>query len=116
MKLQRIALNLLSFACLALGVALIVLNWPLPVSVQWLNNVRMEMPLGVLLLSMSLLVAASIGFRVWCQFLALGHQHKRTSRELERKDVSHEEAAGRVKALENKVQTLEKALQEALKR
>ncbi|HEY9745688.1 MAG TPA: hypothetical protein V6C99_05675 [Oculatellaceae cyanobacterium] len=116
MKLQRIVLNLLSVIFLALAVVLAVQNWPSSVTVQWPGGSQTLMPLGALLLVEGLIASIAIGFGAWCQFLVLKQRYQRTSRELERKDVSHEEAAGRVKALENKVETLEKALREALKK
>lgn len=115
-KLQRFTLNILALVFLAVAVLLITQNLATEVSVQWLTNTRSNLSLGLLLLLNSSLIALAMGCRLWVQFLVLGQQHKKTSRELERKDVSHEEASGRVKALENKVQTLEKALSEALKK
>lgn len=115
-KLQRLSLNLLALIFLAAVIVLIVRNLETVVSVQWLTETRLQVSLGTLLLVNGVLVALAIASRLWVQLLTLGQQHKKTSRELERRDVSHEEAESRVKALENKVQTLEKALSEALKK
>jgi hypothetical protein len=115
-KLQRLSLNLLALIFLGAAILLIVRNLGNEVSAQGLTDARFHVSLGVLLLVNGVLVALAIGSRLWVQLLILAERHKKASRELERKDVSHEEAESRVKVLENKVQTLEKALSEALKK
>jgi uncharacterized protein HemX len=78
--------------------------------------VRFETSLGLALGLSALLIALASGCRMAYHLLQLNQKQKRVSRELERKDVSHEEAESKVKVLESKIQTLEKALSEALKK
>lgn len=116
MKLQQLIFNLFALGFLIAAVFLMVQNWQTEVSFEGLDHQQYRISLGLLLLGNGALIAAAMGCRVWAYLLVLGKQQKRTSRELERKDVSHEEASSQVKVLEQKVQTLEKALSEALKK
>jgi hypothetical protein len=109
-------LILASIVLLALTVALVAQNFSVPVSgVQFLTWRLSEVSLGLLLAAASLMLGGSILLKMWERLLLMGTGQKRTHRELERKEVSREEAEAQVKVLESKVQTLEKALSEALK-
>lgn len=115
LKAQRLLLTIVSIVFLALTLSLIVQNFSAEVPVQFLSWNLPQVSLGLLLAVVSLLMGGGILLRMWDQVLILSDQKKRASRELERKDVSKEEAEGKLKVLESKVQTLEKALSEALK-
>lgn len=115
LKAQRLLLNLVSIVCLALTLTLIVQNLAIPVNVQFLTWTLPALSLGLLLAACSLVLGIGILLKMWERLSIVGEQKKKASRELERKDVSHEEAEEKVKVLENKIQTLEKALSEALK-
>ena len=115
LKAQRLLITLVAVVFLVVTVMLVVQNMAVPVSVQFLTWEFPLFSLGLVLAGTSLLLGASILLKMWERILTLGTQQKKTSRELERKDVSREEAEEKVKVLENKIQTLEKALAEALK-
>ena len=114
-KIQRLLLTVLGVLLLAAAIALMAQNWHTGVSVQWLKWQDTSIALGSLMALASLLTGSAILLLMWVQVLSLGREYKKTSRELERKDVSREEAVEKVKVLESKIQTLEKALSEALK-
>ncbi len=115
LKAQQFVLNLLS-ALLLVGVfALIVQNMHASAPLDVLGWHLDAQPVGVAMAVSGVLMAASLMLRMGARMLAMGRQNKQASRELERKEVSREEAAEKVKVLEAKVQTLEKALSEALK-
>ncbi len=115
LKAQRILLNLLSLTFLVLAVLLIIQNLAIVTPVQFLTFSEPALPLGAVLIANSVLVAAAFGLKACQLLLVAGQQKNRSNRELERKDVSREEAEAKAKVLENKIQTLEKALSEALK-
>jgi uncharacterized integral membrane protein len=115
-KAQQLLITLVSILFLIGTAILIIQNLAVSVPVQFLSWAIPSVSMGALLAIASLLMSAGIVLQMWSRMLTAGEQHKRTSRELERKDVSREEAEGKVKVLENKIQTLEKALAEALKR
>lgn len=115
LKAQRLLLNLVAMICLALTLAIIVQNLAVQAPVQFLTWTLPQVSLGLLMAGCSLLLGGAILLTMWERLLIVGEQKKKASRDLERKDVSREEAEEKVKVLENKVQTLEKALSEALK-
>jgi len=114
-KLQRLLLTLLGIVLLVATGALVLQNWPTGVPVQWFSWQDRPISLGSLMGLSSLLFGGGALLLMWVQVLSLNKEYKKTSRELERKDVSREEAEEKVKVLENKINTLEKALSEALK-
>jgi hypothetical protein len=106
-------------ALLLLGIALALVFQNLNITetqARFLNGTLIDLPLGGLLAINGLLTGAA----VFLKALELGRksdkQQQKTSRELERKEVIREEAESKVKVLESKILTLEKALSEALKR
>lgn len=115
LKAQRLLLNLVAVIFLALTLALIVQNLAVQTPVQFFTETLSPVSLGLLLGGCSLLLGGAILLKMWERLLIVSEQKKKASRELERKDVSREEAEEKVKVLESKVQTLEKALSEALK-
>ena len=62
---------------------------------------------------------SGIAFGIFLMFLKLNVKNEKISsykRELERESISSDESSARVKVLESKIQVLEKALENALKR
>lgn len=114
-KVQRLLLTLFSILLLAATLALVVQNWNTGVPVQFFEWTESPLSLGSLMGLSSLMLGSAILLIMWVRMLSLGREYQKTSRELERKDVSREEAVEKVKVLESKIQTLEKALSEALK-
>ncbi len=114
-KVQRLLLSLLAVLLLAATVALIVQNWHTGVSVQWFSWTEQSISLGSLMGLASLMLGGAMLLMMWVRLLSLGQAYQKTSRELERQDVSREEAVEKVKVLESKIQTLETALSQALK-
>ncbi len=116
LKVQKMFLNLVALLLLGSALVLVFQNMDIPEQhVQFLGGTLIDLPLGALLAGVELMVGASILLKAWERTLDLGNQYKKASRDLERKDVSREEAESKVKVLENKVETLEKALSAALK-
>lgn len=116
LKLKKLALNLA--ALLLLGSALALIGQNLSITEQnahFLNGTLIDLPLGILMGLVGLLTGGAILLKMWEQTLQLDTQYKKASRELERKDVSREEAESKVKVLESKIETLEKALSAAIK-
>jgi uncharacterized protein HemX len=114
LKAKRFLLNLAAIALLGLTIALIAQNAGTDVSATILSE-HYTMNLGLLLGESAVMLGLTVALGVWAWLLVVNTEQKRTHRELERRDVSREEAQSQVKVLENKVQTLEKALSEALK-
>jgi hypothetical protein len=115
MKPQRLLLNLFALILLAFAAVLVVQNLATSVSLQFLSMTFPAVPLGIVALIGALLAGGGTFLKMWERVIASGQQQRRAGRELERREVSQEEAEAKVKVLENKVQTLEKALREALK-
>jgi len=114
-KIQRLLLTLLGILLLVATGTLVVQNWQTPVPVYFLSWNEPSISAGSLMGLASLILGSGVLLLMWVQVLGLNREYKKTSRELERKDVSREEAVEKVKVLENKIVTLEKALSEALK-
>lgn len=116
LKAQKLLLNLIALLLLSCAVALAFQNMDIMErKVEFLGGVLVDLPLGVLIAVVEIMIGGSILLKAWERTLQLGNQYKKASRELERKDVSREEAESKVKVLESKVETLEKALSAALK-
>ncbi|WP_303672565.1 hypothetical protein [Vampirovibrio chlorellavorus] len=116
LKVQKLLLNLLALLLLSAALLLVFQNMDIPEQhVKFLGGTLIDLPLGALLAMVALMVGASILLKAWERTLDLGNQYKKINRDLERKDVSREEAESKVKVLENKVETLEKALTAAIK-
>jgi hypothetical protein len=114
-KIQRLLLTILGIALLAATAVLVAQNWQTGVPAQWFSWHDRPLSLGSLMGMAALLFGGGALLLMWVQVLSLNKEYRKTSRELERKDVSREEAEEKVKVLENKIITLEKALSEALK-
>lgn len=116
LKVQKLLLNLVALLLLGSALVLVFQNMDIPEQhVQFLGGTLIDLPLGALLAVVELMVGASILLKAWERTLDLGNQYKKVNRDLERKDVSREEAESKVKVLENKIETLEKALSAAIK-
>lgn len=114
LKTQKLLLITGAILFLALTLILVIQNMAVDVPVQFLIWTAPRFSLGLLMAGASLLLGTAIMLKMWERVLILGTQEKKVSRELERKEVSREEASEKVKALENKIITLEKALSQAL--
>lgn len=114
-KATPLILNILALALLLGGFFLVVQNLSVPVPLNLGTVTRPDVPLGLVILLGGLLFGLAAVVKGWERVLSLGQQHRKTNRELERREVSREEAEEKVKVLENKIQTLEKALDAALK-
>ncbi len=112
---SRLLLSLVSVTCFALTLALIMQNRAPAVDVQFLGWALPGVSLGLAVASGAVLAGAGVMLNMLNVLQRAGVQKRQASRELERRDISKEEAEAKVKVLETKVQTLEKALQEALK-
>lgn len=115
LKLQRFLLSVAALLCLLVALVLVIQNLAVMTPFQFAVITGQSAPLGALMAIVGVLVAGGILLKMWGHHLSLRHQQRQTHRELEKKEVSREEAAAQVRVLESKVQTLERALQEALK-
>jgi hypothetical protein len=116
LKLQKLLLNLIAILLLGSAAALVIQNMDVTQSnTQFLGGTLIDLPLGAILALVGLLVGGALLLKAWERTLELGTQYKKANRDLERKSVSSEEAESKVKVLESKVETLEKALSAAIK-
>lgn len=116
LKLQKLLLNLIAILLLGSAAALVIQNMDVTQSnTQFLGGTLIDLPLGAILALVGLLVGGALLMKAWERTLELGTQYKKANRDLERKSVSSEEAESKVKVLESKVETLEKALSAAIK-
>ena len=100
---MAILFRIFSLLCLAIVV------WLLAGSNPPLNRAEM-------ILLPTLLGALSVVFAVWPAWRALKAQKQHSVRTAEKMEVSAENSGEKVRALEAKIKTLEKALDEALSR
>jgi uncharacterized integral membrane protein len=115
-KLQKLLLNTVAIFLLASAAALALQNMDVTqTNIQFLGGTLIDFPLGVVLALMGFLVGGALLMKAWERTLELGTQYKKANRDLERKNVSSEEAESKVKVLESKIETLEKALSAAIK-
>jgi hypothetical protein len=115
MKAQRLILTFLSLVLLGFVLIPIAQNWETVTPVQVLSETFPAVSLGLLLGLAGLATGLAILCKMGERLLLLGSRQQRTSRELERRDVTAEEAEARARVLESRVQTLEQALDVALK-
>ena len=115
LKLQQLLLTIGGTILFVLGVIMAWQNWPTAVNVILLQWALPGFSLGLIMLVAGIVFGIAISLYTASLAALLGARQRRAERELERKEVDREEASGRVKALEAKVETLEKALGEALK-
>jgi hypothetical protein len=111
---QRIFVNLLSIFLLAGVVVLIFSTWLMPVSISILGNLYPDLPLGGLLAMVGVAVGLAVLLKGWEYLATIRHEARRIERNRERAEVTAEASSDKVKALEAKVETLEKALSKAL--
>ena len=93
---------------------LLFANFKTTLSIEWPGFGPSVLPLGVFVLVV--LVISLIGVAAFLRSQSVRHQHAshQQARQLERMSVSTEQAGETIRALEAKVQTLEKALESAL--
>ncbi len=113
---QQILFNVLAAVFLLAAVFFVSANFFQPVDYQLLNMTVAEAPLGQPLLIASFLVALAVAFKMYEMILTGRHQSIRADRQREKAEVTAESSSEKVRALEAKVQTLEKALEDALGR
>lgn len=113
-KLQRFFFNILALVFLIAPLAVIVQNLSVYTSFQVLTYQITDLSLGVLLLATGGCLALGISFRFWDSLIHKQLRQMQASRKLERLEVTAESSEERVKALEQKIQTLEAALKNAL--
>jgi uncharacterized integral membrane protein len=113
-RLQRFFLNLISSIALALLLVTVISNWETSVTVQFLEITLADLSLGSVFLGIIALTGLIGILKSW-ELMGLVQKNMRKSeRHLEKAEVTAEISTDKVKALESKVQTLEKALSKAL--
>jgi len=111
-----ILFNILSLLFLAIYVFIGIQNIDVIVTLTLTPSLMVQWPLSlVVLLSMFLGVFLATGFFIRV-LDDIGKQKQRLARSAEKLEVSAETSGEKVKALEAKIQTLEKALDDALTR
>jgi len=114
-KIQRLLLLLLACGLLAASLLLIIQNWQHSIPLIFLEWHASSISEGSVIGLGSLCLGSGLLLLMWVRLLSLDQHAKKTNRELERQEVSREEAVEKVKVLESKIVVLEKALNEALK-
>jgi hypothetical protein len=114
-KIKRLLLLLLACGLLAATVLLIFQNWSHAIPLIFLEWHTASVSEGSVIGLGSLCLGSGLLLLMWVRLLSLDRHAKKTNRELERQEVSREEAVEKVKVLESKIVVLEKALNEALK-
>ena len=114
-KLQQLLLTVGSMITFVLALLVAYQNWATPVDLAFLQWQFPAFSLGVALVVVGILLSVSISMQMASLAALLNSRQRKAERELERKEVDREGAAERVKVLEAKVDTLEKALSEALR-
>ena len=94
---------------------MVVQNLSQMVTVNLLTLHFQSMSVGLMFAVSGALVGLSVLMRHWCNKISYTLDSKRTERQLEKTQVESESAVEKVKVLEAKIETLEKALDEALK-
>lgn len=113
-RLQRFFLNLISSIALAVLLVAVVSNWETSVTVQFLEITLEDLSLGSVFAAIIALTGLIGILKAW-ELMGLVQKNMRKSeRHLEKAEVTAEISTDKVKALESKVQTLEKALSKAL--
>lgn len=113
--MQR-ALNLLSWVLIAIALVVIIENVGVKTPMLFIGLQLVDVPLGGLLALVSAVLAIGSAYQYSNSEAAKNVEHRKVLRQAERAEVAAESSTERVKALEQKIQTLESALQTALKR
>lgn len=113
---QQILLNVLALLSLLGMFFFVSANFFQPVDYELLNVDMAQAPLGQSLLIVAALTALAVAFKMYERLITQRHQSTRAERQREKAEVTAETSAEKVRALEAKVQTLEKALEDALSR
>lgn len=113
---QQILFNVLAAVSLLAAIFFVSANFFQPVDYHLLNMMMTDAPLGQPLLITAFLAALAMAFRMYERILFQRHKGTRAERQREKAEVTAETSSEKVRALEAKVQTLEKALDDALSR
>lgn len=111
---HNVLLSLASLLCIILAVFVLVQNWSGSVSVTIGNQTWPSVMLGPVLLSLFVLGALASFFRLWGMASMLRSRIKHDELRREKAEVKAETSSDQIRALESKIQTLEKALEQAL--
>ena len=112
---QRYCLTVLSIACLLAVLIAVFQNWATPARLVWAQWVWTGVPMGAVILGSFLLGIAGVFFRFWELSRLMRAELKQYELRREKAEVRAESTHDQVRALESKIQTLEKALSQALK-
>lgn len=116
LKTQRLLLTGLALAFLALALVLVVQNTETYATVRFFSWEFTQGSLGLYFGLCGILTGLAVGCQMGERLLHSGSRQQKTNRALERHSVTTEEAQAQTKVLEDRIQTLEKALESALKR
>lgn len=113
--MKNFVLNILSLLCLLAAVLVVVQNLTVTTDLNLLTATLADVSVGLAALATGLLMAFAVAFRLWETIIDLSLGRRKANRQLEQAQVTAESSGEKVRALENKVATLEKALESALR-
>ncbi len=112
---QKMAFNLGAILCITLAAVFIILNGSTLVSLKLLpGNAAVTVSLGFVMLGFWLLGTLGALFKYWQAAQQLKSSMKQYELRREKAEVKAEVSTDQIRSLESKIQTLEKALQQAL--
>ncbi len=112
--LRRILLNTISLLFIAVLAILIVENWPVSTPLLLPNGAHASASLGGIILTGAILAMVPAIMRQWLSVGQIQNQIKQFELRREKAEVKAEVNQDQVRVLEAKIQTLEKALDQAL--
>ncbi len=113
-RFQSFLLNTLALVFLLAAGVFVIQNLSVYAPLQ-IFTTTLEASVGLSMGIVGLLAAGGFALKAWEMMLKARKDRLRTGRQLEKAEVQAESSTERVKALENKIETLEKALNAALK-
>ncbi len=111
---QNYFLTIVSILCIVLVAVVVVQNWEQYLSVTFLSRTIPNISLGLVLLAISLVSGLAVFFKLWDISQRLAGEIKQYELRKEKAEVKAETSSDQVRVLESKIQTLEKALEQAL--
>ena len=112
---KKVIFNLLAALFAISTLYFISNNFDVTISFKLFTQSFEDTYLGLALIVPTLLTGLAVYFRMLVNIAQSGHDKHKLDRQREKAEVGAEESAGKIKALEAKIETLETALDNALK-
>lgn len=113
-SLRTVTLTMASLFCITLIALLVVQNWQMQTPLTVAGTTWPAVSLGGVILVASLLSGLGLFFRLWNVMQRMQTGIKQSELRKERAEVRAETSGDQIRALESKIQTLERALEQAL--